>query len=189
MYLCVVTTLVHHPGTLLRLLKHETCWAEIYFILCGSLSCSWHVASVSSIVRNFWVKISFVQRGSFAGVRVPSLIWGSQVSLCCGVTRGYQSNLLQDTLQPFCDRSRGMMLTGCTIFYCYVLLVLLVEAFVCSIFRTAKPLHSQCPTFCHSCALSLCRSLVESISMSHHQNDCCRWAEVWDLQHPYTQGS
>ena len=70
------------------------------YILCCSLSCSWHVASVS-LDGVFGVKLSlFAQRGSFPGVKVPSLIWGSQVSLCSGVTGRHQSHLLQGTLQP-----------------------------------------------------------------------------------------
>ena len=48
----------------------------------------------------FGVQIFFAQRGSFVGVRLPSLIWGSQPSLCSGVTGRHQSHPLQDTLQP-----------------------------------------------------------------------------------------
>ena len=68
-------------------------------ILCGSLSCSRHVASVSS-------RCSFRCPNLFCSARV--ICWsqasfadlGSQVSLCSGVTRGNHSPLLQDTLQP-----------------------------------------------------------------------------------------
>ena len=108
-------------------------------ILCGSLSCSRHVASVSS-------RCSFRCPNLFRSARV--ICWsqasfadlGDRVSSLSALESQEGTNLIRSkTLSsPLCGRSR------CTTLTALLLFVSLVTGDLRCIFLTAKPLHSRC---------------------------------------------